>query len=62
MATERAEREEEEPEGRRLAEQGYTGAKLLVPEGSEDKDELQGEALEGVEASGGGGPEGREAG
>jgi len=60
MATERPEREEEAPEGRRLAEQGNTGAKLFIPEGSEDK-ELQGEALEGAEASGGGGPEGREA-
>ncbi|MDQ3587610.1 MAG: hypothetical protein M3350_08730 [Actinomycetota bacterium] len=52
------ERGDEAPEGRRLAEQGNTHAKLFVPEDSEDKDELQERAPEDAEASGVGEPEG----
>ena len=53
---------DDEPAGRlRLAEQGNTDAKLLVPEDSKDKEELQDHAPDDAEASGGGGPEGGEA-
>lgn len=55
------ERNEDAPEGLRPAEQGNTDAKLLVPEYSKDKNELQEEAPHDAEASGEGEPEGGEA-
>ncbi len=51
------EREEEAPDGARMAEQGNTAAKLFVPEDSDDKAELSEQAPEDAEASSGGGRE-----
>jgi hypothetical protein len=56
-----AERDDETTGRLRLAEQGNTDAKLVVPEDSKDKDELQDHAPADADASGGGGPEGGEA-
>ncbi len=55
-----AEREDEAPAGRRLAEQGNTDAKLFVPDDKQDQDVPQEEVPEDAEASGEGEPEGAE--
>jgi len=55
------EREEEVPEGRKLADQGNTDAKLFVPDEEAEQDELQEQAPDDSQGSGGAGPEGGEA-
>jgi hypothetical protein len=55
------EREEELPEGRKLADQGNTDAKLFVPDSSEEQDELQEDAPEDAQGASDAGPEGGEA-